>query len=308
MIVCLGTTPVYQRSMIFERLRPGEVNRAAAVHDYASGKSVNVARVLHTLGEDAIATGFAGGDRGAAMLRDLDDAGVRNDFVLVDAPTRQCITVIDRALATATELVEESVAVRHEDWDRIGEVLDRLLVEADGLVLSGSLPPGAPHDFYLSCLQRVGRTQRQIVLDTRGEPLRQALRHGEFVAKLNRDELAGTVGHAVDDDQALRAAMGSVMPRGGAIVITLGADGAVASDGAGTWRIRVPAVEARSAVGSGDAFSAGLMMGLLRGQSLADACGWGASCGAANAMTDLAGHLSPTDVERIKAQGTVERL
>lgn len=308
MIVCLGTTPVYQRSMIFQRLRPGEVNRAAAVHDYASGKSVNVARVLHALGEDAIATGFAGGDRGAALLRDLESAGVRNDFVLVDAPTRQCVTVIDRALATATELVEESVAVREADWDRIGEVLDRLLVDADGLVLSGSLPPGAPQDFYLSCLRRVGRVQTRIILDTRAEPLRQALRHGGFVAKLNREELAATLGHSLDNDEALRAAMLSVMPRGGAIVLTLGAEGAVAADGHSTWRIRVPAVETRSAVGSGDAFSAGLIMGLVRGQSLATACAWGAACGAANAMTDLAGHSSPVDVERIKSQVIVERL
>jgi tagatose 6-phosphate kinase len=138
------------------------------------------------------------------------------------------------------------------------------------------------------------------VLDARGEPLRQALRLRGFVAKMNRDELAATVGGSLDSDRDLREAMRQVMPTGGAVVVTLGADGAVAGDGSGSWHVRVPRVPTRSAVGSGDAFSAGLIAGLVRGNSLRDACVLGAACGAANAMTDLAGHLSLADVERIR--------
>jgi 1-phosphofructokinase family hexose kinase len=286
--------------MVFDRLRPDEVNRAVSVYDYASGKSVNVARVLRTLGEDAFATGFAGGDRGAALVRDLDAAGVGNAFVTVAAPTRQCVTVIDRTARTATELVEESLPVGDEDWSRLGEQLDRLLTDASALVLSGSLPPGAPDDFYLSCLRRVTRAAMPVVLDTRGEPLRHALRHGGFVVKLNRDELAMTVGRALAADADVIRAARETMPRGGAAVVTLGAGGAIATAGGAAWRVGVPAVETRSAVGSGDAFSAGLVMGLVRREALPDACAWGAACGAANAMTDLAGHLSAADVDAIR--------
>ena len=50
MILCLGTTPTMQRTMLFPRVRIDEVNRAAEVREYASGKSVNVAKVLKTLG------------------------------------------------------------------------------------------------------------------------------------------------------------------------------------------------------------------------------------------------------------------
>jgi tagatose 6-phosphate kinase len=96
------------------------------------------------------------------------------------------------------------------------------------------------------------------------------------------------------------------MPAHGAIVVTLGADGAVAVDGTGAWRVRVPPVPTRSAVGSGDAFSAGLMIGLVRAESLTQACALGAACGAANAMTDLAGHLSPEQVRRILPRVHVE--
>lgn len=308
MILCVGTTPVFQRSMIFERLRLNDVNRAASVHEYASGKSVNVARVLHALGEIAVATGFAGGPRGEAMRRDLDAAGIRHGFVTTVASTRQCITVIDREKNTATELIEESSPVDHGDWASLYEMIDRLLSSVDGLVLSGSLPPGAPADFYASCLLRARGRRLPVVLDTRGEPLRAALRHGGFVVKLNREELASTVGRAMANDEELTNAMRSAMPAGGAMVVTLGAAGAIAADGCDIWRVRVPAVILRSAVGSGDAFAAGLAKGMVRNASFSESLALAAACGAANAMTDLAGHLSYADVDAIRNSVQVDRL
>src|SRR3954468_6046534 len=115
MIVCLGTTPALQRTMSFDRLRLDAVNRATSVLEYASGKSVNAARVAHTLGRRVVATGFLGGDSGEACRRDLDSAGVAHEFVTVAARTRMCVTVIDRAGGTATELIEEPGAVTPAD-------------------------------------------------------------------------------------------------------------------------------------------------------------------------------------------------
>jgi tagatose 6-phosphate kinase len=91
------------------------------------------------------------------------------------------------------------------------------------------------------------------------------------------------------------------------VVITQGAQGAVVGDESGFWSVRPPAVHAVSAVGSGDAFAAGLMLGLLRGQSLPEAAALGAACGAANAMTEKAGHLSPQVVESIRPRVRIER-
>src|SRR5687768_442813 len=108
MILCLGTTPTVQRTMMFDRLVPDAVNRAARVYENASGKSVNVARVARVLGADVAAVGFAGGVRGEYLRRGMDEDGVRHDFVTVPAQTRLCTTVIDLAGGHVTELVEES--------------------------------------------------------------------------------------------------------------------------------------------------------------------------------------------------------
>jgi 1-phosphofructokinase family hexose kinase len=308
MIVCLGTTPVYQRSMVFDRVKRDGVNRATAVYDYASGKSINVARVLHTLGEDVVALGFAGGERGAAMLAELTASGIRHDFVREMAPTRQCITVIDQGEGTATELVEEARPIHNGHAERLLTLLAERLRSASACVLSGSLPPNFDPTFYLRCLRLLPGRPIPVILDARGEPLRHALPHGGFIAKMNRDELGATVNRPPHGDAEILAAARTIVPAGGAIVVTLGAEGAIVANDKGGWRIHAPSVTAVSAVGSGDAFAAGMVKELVRGQSLPDACALGAACGAANAMTDRAGYVNARDVEDARRRVTVEPI
>lgn len=306
MILTIGTTPVYQRSMLFDRVTLDDVNRARAVTDYASGKSINVARVARTLGEDVLTSGFVGGARGEAICRDLDAAGIAHDFVRVSAQTRQCVTVIDRAAGWATELVEESAPVEPQAWAELDAKLAALLPRAPTWIFSGTLPPAAPQDFYARWLPPAGRTGALAVLDARGEPMQLALRNPGFLLKINRDELAATAGEDLSDESRLLAAMTRFCPRDGKIVITMGAAGALAGEGQSAWRIATPRIEPISAVGSGDAFAAGLAIGLSRGQPLPEACRLAAACGAANALTDRAGHLHRDDVDRLGELVSVE--
>jgi tagatose 6-phosphate kinase len=300
MILCLGTTPTVQRSMTFERVGIDAVNRAAEVQEYASGKSPNVARVLRTMGADALEVGFAGGERGRFLLEDLTRAGVRCDFVGVAAQTRLCTTVIDRSNGTATELVEEHAPVPPGAWAEMDRKLHELLPSARMWIFSGSLPAGAPQDFYARWLPLARELGATLILDARGEPLKRALVHAGFIVKLNREELADTLGTPLDSDSALADATRRIAPAGGAAIITLGSGGAVASDGKHAWRVTGPPVRAISAVGSGDAFAAGLALELMRGAALPEALKLAAACGAANAMTALAGHLHVRDVEELR--------
>lgn len=308
MFICLGTTPVYQRSMTFDRVKLDGVNRAKHVADYASGKSINVARVLCTLGHEVLATGFVGGTRGEMLCDDLDAAGIEHHFTVVGKETRQCITVIDREAGTATELVEESSPVMDAAWEKLDGKLRLLLPKSPIWIFSGTLPPGAPQDFYARWLPLAREQNARVVIDARGEPLKLALQHGNAIFKLNRDEFAETIGTDLSDDARLIGAIRNNTPPGGKLIVTLGKSGAIASDGATVWRVRSPSVKAISAVGSGDAFAAGLAIALSTCEPMDEALKLAAACGAANAMTALAGHLLPEDVTNLRSQARVETL
>ena len=309
MIVCLGTTPTMQRTMLFDRVELDAVNRATEVREYASGKSVNVAKVLRTLGHDALATGFVGGARGLLIREHLDRAGVRHDFVDVTTPTRLCTTVIDRTSGIVTELVEESSPVDADGWAELARKLERLLPLATAWVFSGSLAPGVPADFYTGWLARFRGKNPHVLIDARGEPLKEALRQPGVVAKCNREEFEGTVGTTFADETSLRNAMERATPQGGALVVTLGRDGALAYELGKFWRVRVPPIRAVSAVGSGDAFAAGLAAGRERSAKTGDprhALALAAACGAANAMTTDSGWVRPSDLGEILPTVVVE--
>ena len=289
-----------QRTMVFDHLRLDAVNRAADVTESASGKSLNVARVLHQLGEEVIATGFVGGESGKFIREDLDRVGVPHDFVTVTPKTRTCVTILDRATCQTTELVEESKEVDKPAWGRLRNRLAELLPRAKVMVLSGSLTPGAPQDFYSFCINRATEHAVNAIVDAAGEPLRRALGARPLVAKPNRAELAKTLDSPIESDGALRDAMKRLVALGAAwCLVTEGKEGAVVSDGDRFWRIRSPRVNAINPIGSGDSLAAGLASAIARGQRLPEACRLAIACGAANAMTLLPGHVRPDDVAKL---------
>src|SRR4051812_39779838 len=121
MIICLGPTPAVQRVMRFDRLVIDAVNRSDDIAEGAAGKSVNVAKVVKSLGQTPIALGFVGGKRGQFLCSELERLAVRHDFVSLKPQTRLCITVIDQAAGQHTELVEESSAVGEPAYEVLGE-------------------------------------------------------------------------------------------------------------------------------------------------------------------------------------------
>lgn len=308
MILCVGTTPTVQRSMIFRKLEINEVNRAVEVRDYASGKSPNVARVLKSLGADPLEMGFVGGDRGKFLVADLERAGIDYDFVTVAAPTRLCTTVIDQATGTATELVEESSPIEEVGWRELDRRIESHLGNAQICVFSGSLPPKAPQDFYARWVREAGRRGIRVILDTRGEPLRLAVSNANCIAKLNRQELAMTLDRPFASELAFRGEVGELASRCAGAIITMGPHGALVSDGRQFWKVTPPEVKAISAVGSGDAFAAGLAFELARGRTLSESLPLAAACGAANAMTALAGHIETSEIDGLLKKVRVEEI
>ncbi|MDB5318944.1 MAG: tagatose-6-phosphate kinase [Phycisphaerales bacterium] len=320
MILCVGTTPTVQRTMTVDRLVIDEVNRASAVHEHASGKSVNVARVLGVLGGAAldfgelsstelakvsrVAVGFAGGRRGEQLLEDMDRAGIAHDFVRTAAETRLCTTVIDRAAGQATELVEEAPAASAAEWAALIDRIEARVAGASVMVFSGTLAPGAPVDF---CDRWIGRGP-VVVVDAKGEAMRRALaaRGGRVIAKLNRAELAQTLGERLETEAELYGAMRRAGPVEGWLVVTMGKAGAAAWAEGAMWRVTSPPVEAVSAIGSGDAFAAGLVARMNCGveAALRLAC----ACGVANALTAYSGWVRREDVERLVGEVRVERV
>ena len=92
------------------------------------------------------------------------------------------------------------------------------------------------------------------------------------------------------------------------VVVTAGKEPTLAFDGKNFWRVISPYIKAVNPIGSGDAFTAGLVSCLVRGDELGEACRWGSAAGAANALTPLPGEVDREEVERLVREVKIQRI
>jgi len=92
------------------------------------------------------------------------------------------------------------------------------------------------------------------------------------------------------------------------VVVTAGKTPTLAHDGRSGWRITPPVIQALNPIGSGDAFTAGLVWRLVQGDDLGEACRWGSAAGTANALSLMPGEVEAVDVKRLAAETKVESL
>ncbi len=310
MILCVGGTPAMQRTLLFDRLGVGDVNRAREVRVTASGKVTNAARAVTVLGGRALLLTFLGGDAGRFVARELEAAGVPHEPVWVDAPTRVCATLVEES-GRVTELVEEGGAVPGEKADDLERLALEKLREAEALCLIGSLPPGVPEDLYAVLTKAARDAGVPALVDAQKGLLRAALEERPFLVKPNLEETVNTLDLRLSDGggaDARKAA--SALREAGAewALVSTGRDGSVLSGPDGEWRVEPPRVEAVNPIGSGDVMAAGLLQALIRGAPVPDAAVYGTACAAANVLTPTSGEIYPDDIEELLPRVRLTRL
>ncbi|EYF05951.1 1-phosphofructokinase [Chondromyces apiculatus] len=307
--------PAIDRTAAVHGLTPGAVHRVLWEQDDAGGKGVNVASFLATWGLTVTATGLMGRDNADVLRALFAERGIDDRFVLVPGRTRTNIKLVDetRGDASVTDLNFPGFSVSDPDLERLASTLTALSAEHTWFVLAGSLPPGAPADTYRRLVALLRAAGRRTVLDTSGAPLAAALAPDAGalpdVIKPNEHELSELLGHPIAGPDAALAAARTLHRRGvGTVIVSMGARGAVFSEGSAACLAVPPQVAVRSTVGAGDAMVAGYLVATLRGLPLADRARL-ATAFSLGTLTTLGPRLPPTaEVEARAAEVHVSPL
>jgi len=290
--VCLN--PVLQRTVVLERLSVHEVNRSEAHRLDASGKGINVTRVLTQLGERATHLCQAGGWNREKWLGLAEQDELQVRWVESETPIRFCTTLVDRSARAATEIVEAAEMVSPAVEARVVRAFERLLPAHQVVILSGTKAAGFTDNLFPSMVEQAKRAGAMVVLDVRGTDLVRSLPHRPDVIKPNFSEFVGTFlqdqdpgEQACDPELEARARqqMSALRREHGCdVVLTRGARSTLFTLDAEVAEAEPPTIQPFNPIGCGDAFTAGLAAALARGRPLVEAVARAHECACRNAL------------------------
>jgi ribokinase len=263
---------------VARRPDPGETLSGATLALHPGGKGANQAVAAALLGARVALLGRVGDDPAGASLRDgLARRGVDTALVAV---TDQ--TPTGAAFITVTPDGENAIVVAPGANQR--------LAPADVDAAAGAIRSAAVLVAQLEVpVETVGRAvavapaATGVVVNLAPvHPVPDALLARVDVLVVNEHEAGFVLGRQVGGVGGATRAAGDLRGRGpAAVVVTLGAAGAVLADAAGSAHLPAPRAKVVDTTGAGDAFVGALAAELARGASLQDAVALAVRAGAA---------------------------
>ena len=299
-IVTFTLNPTVDRSARIKRVVPESKLRCHDERFDPGGGGVNVAAAITELGGEALAVLTSGGVVGQ-MLEDLLDArGVATQVIKIKNNTRENVVISEEEAGQQFRFGFPGPRLSEQEQQACLEQLNNLDHPPKYLVLSGSLPPGVPDDFYGRIIDAMPEETR-VVLDVSGEALRHGVQQSVFLLKPNQKELGSLSGREINSDQDARDAARQMIDHGKvkAVMVSLGRGGVMLVTAEEEYRISAPTVQIRSKIGAGDSTVAGVVLALHRGETLPDAARFGVACGSAAVMTEGTELCRREDAERL---------
>ncbi len=281
-VITLTLNPCVDVSTATAQVQPTHKLRCSEPVRTPGGGGVNVARYLTRLGHDALAVHTAGGPSGALLQQLLRAEGVSQLTLPIAQETRQSWHVQEHSSGQEFRFVMPGPPLSAQAWtDATVAWRDQLDSCPRVVVLSGSLPPGAPPDAYAQLLS--DSHEVFTVVDASGLALHHALAVGVGLVKPSLNELRAYTGLGLHERAEQIAAIQSLVAqqRAQVVVLSLGEEGALLAAPDTLLQVNAPADQVMSAVGAGDSMVAGLVSGFLQGMSWSDALAWASAVSAA---------------------------
>jgi len=304
-IVTFTPNPALDVTTTTERVAPTDKLRCTEPRYDPGGGGINVARAIHFLGGNALAVFTAGGPTGKALSDLLTAEGVATRIIATAGRTRESLAVDETGTGQQYRFVMPGPTLSDAELGACLETLRELAPKPRYLVASGSLPAGAPIDFYARVAEVAEELGARLVLDTSGNALRAGVAHGGiYLLKSSRRELEALAGRDLprEADQAAAAASLIASGRAEMIVISLGASGALLVTKDRVENFPAIPVPVQSTIGAGDAMVAGIVLAMAWGRPLHESMHFGMAAASAALLRPGNELCRREDVERLYDQ------
>ena len=299
MINTITLNPSLDYIVKVDSFKVDSLNRSEEEKVYAGGKGINVSIVLKNLGVDNTALGYIAGFTGDEILKQINDHGVKCDFIKLN----NGISRINVKLKShgETEINGSGPEITEDDLKLLYEKLSHL-TKGDYLILSGSIPSSIPDDIYEKIMKSLLDKEVEFVVDATKDLLLKVLKYKPFLIKPNHHELSEMFNVQLkDDDDIIK--YGKKLQEMGAknVLISMAGDGAILLPENGEpIKREVPKGVLKNSVGAGDSMVAGFLCGYLKNNNIVEAFKMGIATGSASAFSEEL--ATKEEVEKLLAQ------
>lgn len=299
-ILTVTLNPAIDKLVRIPCFKIGADFRASEVYLSAGGKGLNVSRVLTSFSLNSIATGMIGGASGNYIKNQLTTEGIRNNFFKISGETRTSLTIVDSQTEKTTRVLEQGPIVKPLEFKSFKRKLFSLLKYCDCVIFSGYIAAGLPDSTYADLIKVVQERNIKAFLDTSGRPLFMGVQSKPFLIKPNREEAEMVLGQKVSSILQIKKAIQRFLNYGIKVVlISLGRQGLVGSQGREIWLITPPKIKCKNPVGCGDASIGGFVYGRYKGQRFLECLKAAVAAGTANAVSLQPGKVNFHQFQRL---------
>lgn len=308
MILTICPNPSIDCTIELDNLNVGKLNRIRNKMESYSGKALNVAIGVARLQGDALATGLLAEKQSKLFEHALDTEGVRHNFVYCSGDTRVNYKIIDNK-SMLTEINDKGESVASDKQIELIELVKRESKNCEMAVMSGSLPKGVEPSFYDEVLSVIPKNVK-IIADAEKENLEQAMKGKElFMVKPNLREFEQFIGREVKSKADIVKASKVFLDNGVRnVLVSLGEDGAILTDGTDSFYCKSASVAVNSAAGAGDSMVSAVCMGVINGESKAEILRMGVAAGTASITTPGTSLFYKDKYQEIYSKIFVEKL
>ncbi len=267
MILTICPNPSMDCTIELDALNVGKLNRISNKVETYSGKALNVAMGVARLKEKSFATGFMFENNGKMFEQTLEREGVSHRFVWNSGSVRVNYKIIDKR-SMLTEINDRGDEVSAEKQVELIELVRELASDCDIAVMSGSLPKGVDASFYGAVLHVIPDRVKKVV-DTEKSNLEWAIKENLYMVKPNLTELEHITGESLLSKNDILRASYTLLNKGVQMVlVSLGSEGAILTDGIRNFYCKSANVAVNSTVGAGDSMVAAACVQLEKGADM----------------------------------------
>lgn len=298
-IVTLTVNPALDKSTHFKGLVPEQKIRCDVPRFDAGGGGINVSKAIARLDGISKAIFTSGGPTGNMLKELIEKEKIPFETIEIHSWSRESFVAVDDNTNLQYRFGFKGAEINASEKDQILQTIQKL--DANYLVVSGSLNDGLPSDFYKQIAEITKKRNIKLIVDAYGDALKNVLEVGVFMIKPNVGELAKLVGVERLEMEEVNQAAKQIIAKGGAeiVVVSLGPQGAVLVTKDAYEFVPAPNVVKRSTVGAGDSMVGGMVWALSQNKTLKEVIRWGVACGSAATMNEGTQLFKKEDAQRL---------